>query len=49
MKIVSNPKRVCPVCGCEFTYTAEDVKLTNGKGTRYVNCPVCSSMLSVKK
>lgn len=33
---------VCPVCGCEFTYQAEDLK-TDMFGNHHVECPDCKS------
>ena len=33
---------VCPVCGCEFTYQAEDLK-ADMFGNHYVECPDCKN------
>jgi DNA-directed RNA polymerase subunit RPC12/RpoP len=40
-------KHTCNVCGCEFTYEAEDVQIAvspyhGGGDTKYIDCPQCS-------
>ena len=38
-------KVVCPVCGCEFTYQAEDLE-TDMFGNHHVTCPDCHQPVS---
>ena len=38
-------KAVCPICGCEFTYQAEDLK-EDCFGNHYVECPDCKQVVS---
>ena len=38
-------KAVCPICGCEFTYQAEDLK-EDIFHNHYVECPDCKNAVS---
>ena len=38
-------KAVCPVCGCEFSYQAEDLK-EDRFHNHYVECPDCKQVVS---
>lgn len=38
-------KAVCPICGCEFTYQAEDLK-EDCFHNHYVECPDCKQAVS---
>jgi len=40
-------KAVCPICGCEFTYQAEDLK-EDCFHNHYVECPDCKQAVSHK-
>lgn len=39
---------ICPYCGCEYTYTDEDIfsnySLLMSCGSRVVSCPCCNSL-----
>ena len=38
-------KAVCPICGCEFSYQAEDLK-EDRFHNHYVECPDCKQIVS---
>ena len=38
-------KAVCPICGCEFSYQAEDLK-EDCFHNHYVECPDCKQVVS---
>jgi DNA-directed RNA polymerase subunit RPC12/RpoP len=46
MEILEKPEGYCPRCGASFEFDKSDVKRTDGKGTPYIECPGCGSMLN---
>lgn len=46
MEILEKPEGYCPRCGASFEFDKSDVKRTGGKGTPYIECPGCGSMLN---
>ena len=38
-------KAVCPICGCEFSYQAEDLREDRFRN-HYVECPDCKQIVS---
>lgn len=57
LKIIKNTKRVakdreideCPLCGCLFSYTQEDVQKDNEGMVEMIKCPKCGRIITVAK
>lgn len=51
IKTGTKTKETCKVCGCLFSYEAEDVKfekprsLDSREGRKYIDCPQCKSRI----